>query len=214
MIGILGGTFDPVHYGHLRPALDVFQSLGLERLSFVPLRVAVHRPQPQASSEARLAMLEAAIEGQAGFAVDPRELRRQTPSYTHETLMSLRDELGSRRSLCLLIGADAFAGFLSWYRPMEILELAHLVVMCRPGYDPASEPAPHRLYRERGCEDAADLRALPAGRIQLRDVTQLGISSTRIRRLIAEGGSPRYLLPDPVLDYIERTGLYRSNHGF
>ncbi|MFD2112183.1 nicotinate-nucleotide adenylyltransferase [Thiorhodococcus fuscus] len=213
MIGILGGTFDPVHYGHLRPALDCLQGLGLERVSFVPLKVAVHREQPRADAQARLAMLEAAIQGEPGFAVDPRELLRETPSYTYETLMSLRDELGPRRSLCLLIGADAFAGFLSWYRPMEILEMAHLVVMRRPGHDPAEEPALRDLYRARGCEDAAALAALPSGRIQFQDVTQLRISSTRIRQLIAQGKRPRYLLPDPVLDYIERTGLYRAGPG-
>lgn len=215
MIGVLGGTFDPIHYGHLRPALDCLQALGLEQVRLVPLGVAVHRPQPAAPPRLRLAMLEAAIAGQPGLAADPRELDRAGGSYSYDTLASLRAELGPRRPLCLLMGSDAFAGFLDWHRPLEILGLAHLVVMARPAALPDGTsvrglaPGPRALLEGRGCERPADLAAAPGGRILRQPVTALDISSTRIRGLIRQGLSPRYLLPDPVLDLIEGSGLYR-----
>ena len=217
MIGVFGGTFDPIHYGHLRPALDCLQALALDQVRFVPLRVAVHRPQPLATAEQRFAMVEAALAGQPGLVADPRELEREGGSFSLDTLMSLRAELGSERPLCLLVGSDAFAGFLDWYRPMEILGLAHLVVMGRPG---PARPAENgsgtgmsrglmRLLGERGCDRREALAAAPGGCILHQPVTALDISSTRIRGLIGRGLSPRYLLPDPVLGLIEETGLYR-----
>lgn len=209
MIGILGGTFDPIHFGHLRPALDCLQGLGLEQVRFIPLGVAVHRPQPAASAADRMAMTEVAIAGQPCLHADPRELTRQGESFTVDTLVSLRADLGPDRPLCLLVGSDAFAGFLNWHRPMEILALAHLVVMRRPGHTPDLTPALRGLCRERSGEGAAMLANAPSGRIQFQDVTQVDISSTRIRQLIATGMSPRYLLPDAVLAYIERAGIYR-----
>ncbi len=117
MIGILGGTFDPIHFGHLRPALDCLQGLGLAEVRFIPLNVAVHRPQPLAAPAMRLAMLEAAVRGQPGFVVDTRELERPGGSFSYDTLVSVRAEVGAEIPLCLLVGGDAFAGFLSWHRP-------------------------------------------------------------------------------------------------
>ncbi len=213
MIGVFGGTFDPIHFGHLRPALDCFQALRLQELRLVPLNVAVHRPQPLASAGLRLAMLEAAIAGQPGFVSDPLELMRPGGSYSHDTLVSLRARVGNSPPLCLLVGGDAFTGFLDWYRPAEILELAHLVVMRRPGSASTAglDPGLLRLYGERGCDGPDALAASPAGRILMQDVTQIDISSTRVRQLIRRGLSPRYLLPDDVLAIIEREGLYRSD---
>ena len=209
MIGILGGTFDPIHLGHLRPALDCFESLGLTQLRFIPLNVAVHRPQPQAPAAQRLAMLEAAIASQNGFVADRRELDRPGGSFSYDTLKSLRAELGEREPLCLLVGGDAFRGFLSWHRPREILDLAHLVVMRRPGASSPLDAALQRLYAEHACTDPAALRDRPAGAILFQDVTQLDIASTQVRELIRRGRSPRYLVPDPVLAMIDRAGLYR-----
>lgn len=209
MIGVLGGTFDPVHFGHLRPALDCQQALGLTQVRFIPLHVAVHRPQPAAPAALRLAMLEAAIADQAGFVLDTRELERPGGSYTYDTLVSLRDELGSHEAICLLIGADAFGGFLRWHRPMDILELAHLVVMRRPGTADVGDPALIALRAKRRCEEARSLPNTPAGRILEQQVTQIQVSSTRLRGLIRAGMSPRYLLPDPVIAIIDAAGLYR-----
>ena len=256
MIGVLGGTFDPVHFGHLRPALEVRQALGLEELRLIPLRQAVHRSQPQASPEHRLAMLRLAVQGAEGLRIDDRELRRVGESYTYDTLVDLRIELGPAVGLCLLVGADAFRGFLSWHRPDDILALAHLIVMRRPGgadeggpaygedslaptegnqayarcgQNPAGDdqassasdqasavptsldhgPRLQAWLQPRRCFQVRDLAVSPAGRVWFQEVTQLAISATRIRGLVAQGLSPRYLLPDPVLDYILRQRLYR-----
>jgi nicotinate-nucleotide adenylyltransferase len=210
MIGILGGTFDPVHFGHLRPALDVLESLGLSEMRFIPLNAAVHRPQPVASGRQRLAMLRAALNGQSDFVTDERELRRAGGSYTHDTLHSQRTEIGPEAPICLLVGADAFRQFLTWHRPDAISELAHLVVIDRPGTRPGEDPELSSWLARRLTSDPAHLARNPGGRVLFQRVTQLGISATAIRQLVARGRSPRYLLPDSVLAIIEREGFYRG----
>ncbi len=213
MIGVLGGTFDPIHLGHLRPALDCLQSLGLDQVRLIPLRVAVHRPQPKAPARLRLAMVQAAVAGSRGLVADGRELERAGASYTFDTLSALRAELGPELPICLLVGADAFNGFLTWHRPADILTLVHLVVMQRPGAPGPEDPKLRDWVAERGCDDPAELRRSPGGCILHKRVTQLGISSSEIRALIANRRSPRYLVPDPVLEIIEREGLYLSTAG-
>jgi len=202
MIGIFGGSFDPIHYGHLRTALDVQQMLGLERIRLIPLRNPPHRDALHASSEARLEMVKAAIADEPRFQVDDRELRRSGKSYTLDTLISLREELGGQ-PLCLVIGTDAFRGFPSWHQPREILKQAHLVVMQRHGETPLS------IYPERTISTREELHSSEAGRILFLPVTQLEISATRIRTMLRTGRSPRYLLPDQVLSIIEQQKLYR-----
>lgn len=209
MIGVLGGTFDPIHYGHLRPALDTLQALGLEQVRFVPLNQAVHRAQPLASSDQRLAMVRVALASEPRFVVDARELARPGGSYSYDTLVSLRAELGAEIPICLLTGADAFREFLSWHRPRDILGLAHLVVMERPGSPAPSDPDLRALIDERGGATREDLVYSPAGRILFQRVTQLDISATRIRALVRAGLSPRFLLPDAALDFIAHEDLYR-----
>jgi nicotinate-nucleotide adenylyltransferase len=199
MIGLFGGTFDPVHFGHLRVALDVVQHLQLEQLRLLPLAAAVHRRQPVASPRQRMAMLQAAIRDEPSMVADDRELKRGGPSYTVETLRSFRDELGSEAPICLLVGADAFEGLADWYRPLDILELAHLVVMQRPGAPTARDSWLREQVKQRRIDDPALLRARAGGHIYFQTVTQLDISATRIRRLLAQGMSPRFLLPDAVL---------------
>ena len=211
MIGVLGGTFDPVHFGHLRPALEVYEALHLGELRLIPLRQAVHRAPPHADGPQRLAMVRAAVSGQPGFIADGRELARPGGSYTYDTLTSLRAEIGPKCPLCLLLGSDAFKGFLSWHRPHDILALAHLVIMVRPVSAAHDWDAKLRtFYEERRADNGKTLATMPAGRILRRPVTQLDISATRIRALIAAGHSPRFLLPDPVAEMIERAGLYQK----
>lgn len=202
MIGILGGTFDPVHYGHLRTALDVQQTLGLEQVRLIPLRDPPHRAQPSLSPTDRLALLHAAVDDNPLFTVDPRELERSGKSYTLDTLQSLKAEQ-PHTTFCLLLGGDAFHGFPRWHRPDAILELAHLVVMQRPG-----EPDP-RHYHARITHDPAALEQQSAGLILPLPVTQLEISATRIRELLRQGQSPRYLLPDATLELIRQHQHYR-----
>lgn len=198
MIGIFGGTFDPIHNGHLRTALDVYEALALDELRFIPLGQAVHREQPQTPVSQRLAMLQVAIQGQDGFVVDERELHQQRPSYSLHTLQSLRKELGDDVSLCLLLGRDAFLGFADWFQPEAILKLAHLVVMDRPGHDLPSTGALHDLVRNHQTSNIADLNDKPGGYILFQPVTRLDISSSDIRQRLVAGRSIRYLLPEKV----------------
>lgn len=203
MIGVLGGTFDPVHYGHLRTALDVQQLLGLEQVRLIPLRDPPHRPQPALAPADRLALLHAAVDDNPRFRIDPRELERSGKSYTLDTLQSLRAEQ-PHTTFCLLLGGDAFHGFPRWHRPDDILELAHLVVMQRPG-----EPDPQH-YHDRITHDPAALKRQTAGLILPLPVTQLEISATRIRELLRQGHSPRYLLPDAALELIQQRRYYQA----
>lgn len=209
MIGLLGGTFDPVHYGHLRCALDVQQVCELNQVRFIPCRQPPHRDPPLATPAQRLAMLALAVDGQPGFAVDDRELQRPGPSYTVDTLSSLRNEFGSR-PLCLIVGMDAFTRLDTWHRWEELVGLAHIAVMRRPALGPEPEPsaAVAAMLRERLARDSRELRRESAGRVIVCGVTRIDISATRIRGLIASGMSARYLLPDPVLDYARRERLY------
>jgi len=209
MIGILGGTFDPIHIAHLRTALEVKQGVGLDEIRFIPLYQAVHREQPKVSGDLRLRMVLAAISDQPCFVADDRELKRQGESYTVDTLGSLRADLGDR-TLCLIVGGDAFSQFLTWHRPLEILDLAHLVVMQRPGHGDLSDPGLQALIGEREATDPELLRQRPAGHIYFQSVTQMEISATHIRNLIAAAQSPRYLLPEGVLHIIQDQNLYQS----
>ena len=209
-IGILGGTFDPIHYGHLRPALELLETLELAEVRFIPCRIPAHRGTPQVTAEQRLALVQAAIAGQPGFVADDRELRREGTSYMVDTLASLREDLGQKTPLCLIVGADAFRELHTWSRWQDLTKVAHIVVMQRPG---ASQALPATLAEwatPRIAPDAAVLRTQPAGRILFQPVTQLDISATQIRALLARGQSPRYLLPDAALACIHDQALYRS----
>ena len=211
MLGIYGGTFDPVHYGHLRTALDVKETLRLSDLRFLPCRIPSHRGSPGASPQQRLRMLELALQNaDAGFSIDRRELDREGPSYMVDTLASLREE-DNDRSICLILGIDAFAALPTWQRWKELFNLANFAVMQRPdSTEPELMGELADFLLERQTEDVGKLAASPFGRITFIDVTQLAISATGIRKLIACGKNPRYLLPDPVLEMIQSQGLYRT----
>jgi len=210
MIGIFGGTFDPVHFGHLRPALDVKQALGLDEMRMIPAFRPPHRVQPEANPGQRLTMLRAAVGGESDLLVDNREMQREGESFMVDTLVSLRDERGDE-PLCLVLGADAFLQLDSWHRWREILELAHIVVTHRPGWEldmNEANPELQELWRERQVTDSRQLASSPAGNIILQAVTPLDISATQIRALVAAGENPRYLLPDAVWNLIRMQGLY------
>lgn len=204
MIGIFGGTFDPIHYGHLRPAQEAVQKLALAELRFIPAAQPPHRPPPLASAAQRLAMAELAIRGLPGLRVDDRELQRGGLSYTVLTLESLRADLG-KTPLCLLIGADQFRSFETWHRWQEIPALAHLVVLNRPGTTAGALPA---WVHGRECTHLNVLREAPAGRLAFLTVSPQDISATRIRAALARGESVQGLLPEAVLDYIRINQVY------
>lgn len=209
MIGIFGGTFDPVHFGHLRTALEVADALSLGEVRFVPCRVPPHRGQPRATPEDRLAMLRLALEGSdPRFRIDDREMRREGPSYMVDTLASMRGET-PEQSLCLIVGLDAFQGIPAWHRWREIFKLAHVVVMQRP-FEPEFAEALERTLEERLVQKRAMLQARLAGSICFEEVSQLAISASRIRELVRLGKSTQYLLPDCVRDFIASHRLYRS----
>ncbi|MBZ0104773.1 MAG: nicotinate-nucleotide adenylyltransferase [Sulfuricella denitrificans] len=210
-IGILGGTFDPVHFGHLRLAEELVQQLALSEVRFIPAANPWHRKKPAATAMQRMEMIRLAIAGNARFVLDEREIRKNSPGYTVETLQELRQERGSRQPVCLLLGADAFLGLPSWHRWRELFELAHVVVAHRPGFSLLQEQMDDLLREEleqRISTNPPSLQSSPGGRIMTSPITPLAISATAIRAGIKVGRSPRYLLPQSVLDYIRAQELY------
>lgn len=210
-LGIFGGTFDPVHFGHLRLAEEACSDLGLEKVLWIPAGQPPHRTRPQVKAEQRLEMVRRAIADQPAFLLDAEEVLSERPSYTVDTLRRLRREYGPQRPLVLLLGADAFAGLPTWHRWQELFALAHLAVSHRPGFPVEPASLPPLLASEFAVRraDPAVLQAAPAGQIVTFAMTQLAISATQIRRLLANGDSVRYLLPEAVIDYIAAHQLYR-----
>ena len=211
-IGVFGGTFDPIHFGHLRLAEEMAEAIGLERVLFIPAGQPPHRGPPRTASLHRLEMVRRAIAGNPRFAVDAREVERPRPSYTVDTLTDLRAELGDDQPLWLLLGADAFLDLPSWHAWRRLFDLAHLAVVARPGAQLLqSDAMPESLKSEAMPRRVADASAAgAAGAVLLRQMTPLEISATAIRDTLARQGRARYLLPDAVLDYIHEHQLYVS----
>lgn len=206
-IGILGGTFDPVHYGHLRPALELAEAYCLKTLYLLPNHRPVHRGPARASTATRIEMLELAIDKTQRLAVDTREALRDKPSYSFDTLSEVRSE-HPRATLLFFMGLDAFAMYDTWHKWQEILELTNLVIMHRPNATHSRFSAQLLSHQratvgEKVCDGIS-------GAIEECDVTQLEISSTDIRRRVSENLTIRFLLPDAVSEYIMSNGLYRS----
>nr|WP_199044467.1 nicotinate-nucleotide adenylyltransferase [Dyella sp. ASV24] len=207
-LALFGGTFDPVHLGHLSVAWEASELLDAD-VRLMPAHVPPHRNAPTASPAQRVAMLKAALQGQNRLTLDTRELRREGPSYTIDTLRELRDELGDR-PLVLLLGADAFAGLPSWQSWRDLFDYAHIGVLNRPGIDAkwsvdlAVEILPRRTT------DTTELHELPAGKVIELAVTPLEISATRIRELLSEGRDPRYLLPCGLFEDPSVLAPYRA----
>lgn len=211
MIAIFGGTFDPIHFGHLRLAEELGALLEAESVVFIPVGNPPHRNANLAPAHQRVAMLELAVAGNPRFRLDLRETRKTTPSYTIETLTELRAEYGDS-PLALLLGSDAFMGLASWHRWQELFDLAHIVVAHRPGFSPdwrqGVAPTLREQIEARLLDDVAGLKSTPAGRIFLHAITALDISASAIRRMMQSGQSAQYLLPDSVIDYIQSNSLY------
>ena len=207
-IGILGGTFDPIHFGHLRSALEVSEQLNLAHVRLIPSARPPHRNQPNASPQQRLMMLHLAMKNADGFIVDDRELQRDGISYSVDTLISLRQDF-SNNPLFLLLGTDAFLGIQTWHKWQDLLELAHIVVIRRPD-ETLAMPMELNTWYQQHLAMADDAQRL-AGKIWPVTVTQLAISATAIRTAVFEGKSPQFLLPDAVIQLINQLGLYCSN---
>ncbi|MBY0576601.1 MAG: nicotinate-nucleotide adenylyltransferase [Gallionellaceae bacterium] len=211
-IGIIGGTFDPIHYGHLRLAEEMRELANLRQIRFIPTGTPPHRAAPQVSATHRSAMVQLAIADQPAFVLDEREVRRATPCYTVDTLRELRAELGAVQPLCLLMGGDAFLQLHTWHEWEQLFELAHIVVGYRPGFtlEERIHDAPGQLrdhYQRRLCTADA-LSQQPSGGIVELPIPKLEISATDIRRRVAQHRTIRYLLPNAVADYIHQHHLY------
>ena len=206
---IYGGTFDPIHHGHLRLAVELRECLGGPEISLVPCHIPPHRESPGAGSEQRLALLELAVKDEPGLLVDDRELRREGASYTADTLRQIRAEIGPDQPLTMVVGTDSFASFDRWREWDAIPELAHIVVVVRPGADIPHGSVPAELMQARAADSVDDLNNSPCGRILVLEPPLMDISATGIRQRIAEGRSPRYLMPDAVWSKIRQLGLYR-----
>lgn len=214
-VGILGGTFDPIHIGHLRLAEEIVDACKLAVVRFIPSAIPPHRATPRVTAADRLEMTRLAIADNPRFGLDDRELRRAGPSYTVDTLTELRQECGAARPICLLLGADAFLDLATWHRWHELFSLAHVVVAHRPGFPVDSwalrMPQPlAREYEMRRLMQPLATHWTHAGGIATVATTALDIAATRIRGGLEAGRSQRYLIPDSVLDYIEARGLYKE----
>jgi nicotinate-nucleotide adenylyltransferase len=208
MLGVYGGTFNPVHYGHLRTAFEVFEFFALDQLRLIPCRIPAHRQQPAVSAEIRFQLLQLAIAGMPGWIADRRELERPGPSYMVDTLASLRQEF-SKESILLFMGQDAFNGLEKWHCWQQLFDYAHIVVMTRPGYQKqiSSDWLQNKLTQK-----PAALQHKIAGLLYFHAVTPLDISSSDIRALIKAGRQPKFLMPDNVIQAINQQQLYQTGN--
>lgn len=207
-LAVFGGTFDPIHLGHLCVAWEASELLDAEVL-MMPSGIPPHRPPPIASAPQRLAMLEVALRDQSRLIVDARELARGGPSYTVDTLAELRAEHGDR-PLVLLLGADAFAGLPKWHAWLRLFDLAHIGVLSRPGEQASLPEALQHELAERWVDGVGALQSAAAGRVAALSVTPLDISATRIRSLLANGREPRYQLPAGLFESRDLLSPYRQ----
>lgn len=211
LVGLLGGTFDPVHLGHLKLAEDAGRELAQEELRWLPAALPPHRATPQVSAADRAAMVQGAIAGRAGWRLDSRELDKETPSYTVETLQSLRDELGVSTPLVLILGMDAFLGLPNWHRWQELPRLAHVALAKRPGdVAVAGEKLPEALRLAFAmAATPGELAAAPGGCLWRLENAPLPVSASQVRAALAAGETAADLLPPSVVDYIRAHALYR-----
>lgn len=208
---MLGGTFDPVHLGHLRSAVELREVLGLDRVHMIPAAMPPLRETPRVPPEERLALLRLGIGDTPGLVADPRELQRDGPSYSVDTLAALRHEIGEQGCLVMALGHDAFLRLADWQAPERLFALAHVVVIDRPDHEAALDAPLRRLLAGREVDSVAALMARPAGGLlRLSLPTRMAVSATEVRRRLAAGLSVRYLLPEAVEARLVSRGLYRQ----
>ena len=207
MIGVFGGTFDPIHYGHLRSALEVKDVFALSKLLLIPSAQPPHREQPVASAAQRLQMLELAVSHEPELCIDARELNHDGPSYMVDTLSSLSKDYPEDTFL-LFIGGDAFKQLTNWHQWQRLFDLAHVVVMTRPG---VVIETMIEFFKQRHCQQLTELASTRAGKLYFQHVTPLDISATAIRHIITQQQNPGFLLPDTVLAFIKQHQLYQRH---
>ena len=211
IIGLLGGTFNPIHFGHLRMAQELADALSLDEVRFIPSANPPHKAVPKVSAKQRAEMVRMAIADNPLFKLDTRELERIGASYTIDTLVSLREELGASVALCLIMGSDAFVHLNTWARWQELLNYCHIILVQRPNtaQQPKLAGELATLLEENYTENIADLLQKPAGYIHMQAITPLDISSTDIRKALKNKLSARYLVPEKLIDYLFKYKLYQ-----
>ncbi|WP_411706113.1 nicotinate-nucleotide adenylyltransferase [Edaphovirga cremea] len=211
LFALFGGTFDPIHYGHLRPVEVLARQVGLDRVTLLPNNVPPHRPQPKASPLQRLKMVELAIAGNPLFSIDNRELKHDSPSYTIETLETLRKEYGAAVPLAFIIGQDSLLTLHKWHRWQDLLGVCHLLVLARPGYSNEMETEELQQWlNNHRVDEPKKLKMQAHGMIYIADTPLSEISATDIRRRLHSGEACDDLLPPAVQRYIHSQGLYRE----
>jgi nicotinate-nucleotide adenylyltransferase len=212
-LGLFGGTFDPIHFGHLRLATELAEAFRLEQVLFLPAGLPYHRGRAaHATNEQRLTMVKLATARDAKFDVDDRELRREGPTYTYDTLAEIRKERGPEQPIVFLTGSDAFSQVDTWHRWTEMFDLAHFVVAIRANDEAWQSKGPGAFPKDawpRITLNPRELLSAPSGKIMTFFMTPIAISSTAIRTLAGEGASIRYLTPDPVVEFVRSHNLYR-----
>lgn len=206
---VMGGTFDPIHHGHLRSAVDILDYFQFKNLRLIPCYQPVHKDQPSVSAEQRLKMVELGIHADARLSVDEREILREGRSYSIDTLTQLRDELGPEEPLIMVVGMDSFLSLPTWSRWQELLNVAHILVISRPGWEPDFISSLESFYKKHRAESAAELQCAPAGKIWMESFTPLAISSSQVRNLCRKKASIAYLVPETIQRFIETHSLYK-----
>jgi nicotinate-nucleotide adenylyltransferase len=213
LVGILGGTFNPIHFAHLRMAQELANGLGMDEVRFIPSANPPHKDSVTVSAQHRATMVKLAISDNPLFTLDKRELERKGTSYTIDTLISLREQLGNDTALCLMMGSDAFIKLNTWHRWQELLDYAHIILVQRLSQGKPQEPLPDELQtllRDHYAEQVSDLHEEKAGLINMQAISAQEISATQIRELLKLGQSVRYLLPKEVIEYIQQQHLYQQ----
>lgn len=203
MIGLFGGTFDPIHFGHLRPVVELQQALGLDAVRFIPCAHPPHRQATVVTAAHRLQMVRLAIADYVGFVVDDRELRRGTVSYTVDTLRDLHDEYPTT-TFCLIMGMDVFVNLPTWHRWQDVLGLANIAVMQRPGVRAAFPAWAQQMH----CRQRSEFLRASSGQCYVQEVSPVDICATHIRNLLVNQADAETMVPATVLHYIRQHQLY------
>ena len=209
----MGGTFDPIHHGHLRTALELQQWLQVKQVTLIPSGEPVHRVAPGCSARDRLAMTRLAVSDASSLYVDSCEVDSPEPSYSALTLRALRRQLGSERPICMVMGMDAFLSLPQWKDWHTFLSLCHIIAVARPGYAYVADDTMEAFTRRHQVSSVEAFWKKPCGGVMIHELTPLGISATQIRDLISQGKTPRYLMPDQVWEYIKQHQLYGYQRG-
>ena len=210
-IGLLGGSFDPIHFGHIKPSIQLAKQHQLQSVRLIPCKISPFKDSTFTTAQHRWNMISIISGNSELFEADARELERDTPSYTYETLSEIAQEVSSDSTLFWIMGEDSLPEFPDWYQAEKIMELCHVLVMRRPGYEASEKIEASAWLKSYMCEDASKLDEKQHGYIYMTDVELFEISSTQIRQTLQAGEQPRFMLPGGVWNYIKRNNLYQES---